>query len=59
MRAFVLPLLAALLGFGAFLNSSGAENVRTVQILALVASGMGLGVALAHLKLMISVRAGK
>ncbi len=53
-RAFVLPLLAAVIGFIAFRQTTGAENVRTVQILALVASGMGLGVALAHLKLMMS-----
>ena len=48
-----LPLIAAVLGFSSFLRSDGAENVRNVQIVALLASGMGLGVALAHLKLIM------
>jgi hypothetical protein len=55
-RLFFLPLLAAALAFFAFLRSAGSDHVRMVQILALIATGMGLGVALAHLKLMLSVR---
>jgi hypothetical protein len=51
-----LPLLAAVLGFSSFLRSDGAENVRNVQIVALLASGMGLGVALAHLKLVLGTK---
>lgn len=53
-RLFFLPLFAAVLAFSAFLRSTGADNVRTVQILALIATGMGLGVALAHLKFILS-----
>jgi hypothetical protein len=30
----------------------GAENIRAVQMVALLAAGMGLGVALAHVKLL-------
>jgi len=56
IRLFVLPLFAAVLGFGAFLRSDGSESVRSVQILALVATGMGLGVALANLKFLLSGR---
>jgi hypothetical protein len=55
-RLFFLPLFAAALAFFAFLRSAGSDNVRTVQIVALIATGMGLGVALAHLKLMLSTR---
>jgi len=47
---FFAPLLAAVLGFSAFLRTAGAEHVRAVQIIALIATGMGLGVALAQLK---------
>jgi hypothetical protein len=49
-RLFFAPLFAALLGFSAFLRSAGAEHVRAVQIVALIATGMGLGVAFAQLK---------
>ena len=55
-RAFLLPLVASFIAFSAFLRTSGSETVRAVQVLSLVATGMGLGVALAHLKLMMSVR---
>jgi hypothetical protein len=55
-RLFFIPLFAAALGFSAFLRSTGAENVRSVQIVALITTGMGLGVALAHLKLLLDVR---
>lgn len=54
IRLFVLPLFASLLGFSAFLRTGGAETVRTVQIVSLVAVGMGLGVALANLKFLLS-----
>jgi hypothetical protein len=47
---FFAPLLAALLGFSAFLRTAGAEHVRAVQIVDLIATGMGLGVAFAQLK---------
>jgi len=45
----VVPLLFAALGFFAFLRMPGAENVRAVQIVSLIATGMCIGVALAHL----------
>ena len=44
-----LPLFFAALGFFAFLRTSGAENVRAVQVVSLIATGMCLGVALARL----------
>jgi len=47
---FVVPLFAALLGFSAFLRTSGAEHVRAVQIVDLIATGMGVGVAFAQLR---------
>jgi len=55
-RLFFLPLFASALGFSAFLRTAGAEHVRTVQIVALIATGMGLGVALAHLKFVLDAR---
>jgi hypothetical protein len=56
LRAFILPLFASFLAFYAFLRTSGAEHVRAVQMLALIAVGMGMGVALAHIKLIINTR---
>jgi len=55
-RLFFLPLFASVLGFSAFLRTAGAESVRAVQIVALITTGMGLGVALAHLKLLLDAR---
>lgn len=55
-RLFFLPLFAAALAFFAFLRSEGSENVRTVQVVSLIATGMGLGVALAHLKLLLGLK---
>jgi hypothetical protein len=43
-----LPLFVAALGFGAFLRTSGSENVRAVQIVILLGCGMCLGVTLAQ-----------
>jgi hypothetical protein len=57
-KYFFLPLFASALGFSAFLRTTGAESVRGVQIVALIATGMGLGVALAHLKLLWGTRTG-
>ena len=42
-RGLILPLLVSILGFAAFVRSGGAEHVRTVDMLALIAIGMGLG----------------
>ncbi len=58
-RLFFLPLFASALAFSAFLRTTGADDVRTVQMLALIATGMGLGVALAHLKVMLGARSQK
>lgn len=55
-RALLLPLVAAALAYGAFVRMPGAENVRVAQMLALIACGMGLGIALAHLKLALSAK---
>jgi hypothetical protein len=54
MRLFFLPLFASVLGFSAFLRTGGADTVRTVQIVSLIATGVGLGVALANLKYLLS-----
>jgi len=58
-KGLVAPLLVSVLGFGAFLRMPGAEHVRAVQMLALVGCGMGLGVALAHLRVLFAMRSGK
>jgi hypothetical protein len=58
-RLFFLPLLASVLAFAAFVRSDGADSVRAVQMVSLIATGMGLGVALAHLKFMLDARAQK
>jgi hypothetical protein len=58
-RLFVVPLFASILGFAAFLRTTGAESVRAVQMVDLIATGMGLGVALAHLKLFLDSRSQK
>jgi hypothetical protein len=55
-RALLLPLVAAALAYGAFVRMPGSENVRVAQMLALLACGMGLGIALAHLKLALSAK---
>jgi len=44
----LLPLFVAVLAFGAFLRTSGSENVRAVQIVTLLGCGMCLGVTLAY-----------
>jgi len=50
-RPVVIPLLFSVFGFLAFLRTSGAEHVRAVQIVDLIATGMCLGVGLASLLL--------
>ncbi len=55
-RGLVVPVVVALVGFLTFWRMPGAENVRAVQILALLAVGMGLGVALAHLKILLGMK---
>lgn len=43
-RNIIVPVFAAILALGAFSSTVGAENVRNVQILSLLAAGFGLGV---------------
>lgn len=44
-----LSLFVGVFAFGAFLRTSGSENVRAVQIVILLGCDMCLGVTLAHL----------
>ncbi len=55
-KGLVVPLVVASFGLLTFWESPGAEKVRVVQILALIAVGMGLGVALAHLKILLGTK---
>jgi hypothetical protein len=48
-RLILFPAMFAFLAFAGFMRTSGAENVRAVQIVFLIATGMCLGVSLAHL----------
>jgi hypothetical protein len=52
-RLVFLPLFLAMLAFFAFLRTAGAENVRAVQMLDLLGTGMCLGVALANVRVLI------
>ena len=58
-RGLIAPLLVFVMGFGAFLRTPGSENVRAVLVVALLASGMGLGVALAHERVLIGMGSRK
>jgi len=58
-RGLVTPLLVFGLAFGAFFRMPGSENVRAVQMVALLGAGMGLGVALAYLRVLLAMRSGK
>jgi hypothetical protein len=55
-RFIFFPLFFAIMGFLAFLRTTGSDHVRTVQILALLATGMCLGVALAHLRFLFDTK---
>ncbi len=55
-RLLVMPLIASMFAFFAFWRTPGADSVRPVQILALLATGMGLGVVLAHVKLLLGLK---
>lgn len=57
-KGLVTPLLVFVLGLGAFLRIPGSENVRAVQIVALLGSGMGLGVALAYVRVLVGMGPG-
>lgn len=58
-KQLIAPLLVSVLGFGAFLRMPGAENVRAVQMLTLLGSGIGLGVALAHAIMLLGMGSRK
>jgi len=55
-RGMFMPLVASALGLIAFFRMPGSENVRAVQMLSLIAVGMGLGVALAHIKILLGMK---
>lgn len=44
------PLLVAVIAFLTFLRTTGAENVRAVQIVDLLCTGVCLGLALARMR---------
>jgi hypothetical protein len=50
-RPAFYPLLIAAIAFLLFLRTAGAENVRAVQIVDLICTGVCLGLALARLRL--------
>ena len=52
-RFVFFPLFFAALGFSAFVRSTGPDQVRTVQILALIATGTCLGVARATRRFLV------
>ena len=58
-KGLIAPFLVFVLGFAAFLRTPGAENVRAVQMVALLASGMGLGMALAHVRVLVGMGSRK
>jgi len=58
-KGLIAPFLVFLLGFGAFLRTPGSENVRAWQVVALLASGMGLGMALAHIRVLVGMGSRK
>jgi hypothetical protein len=55
-RGLIIPLFVSILSFYSFLRMPGSEHVRNVQIVALLACGMGLGVALAQIKILLGMR---
>jgi len=57
-KSLFLPLFIAAISFANFSRTTGAENVRAVQILSLIGAGMGLGVALAHVRILLGMKSG-
>jgi hypothetical protein len=51
--AIAFALLFASFSFSNFLSSPGAANIRNIQILQLIATGMLIGVALVRIVLQI------
>jgi hypothetical protein len=58
-KGLIAPLLVFALALGAFLRMPGSENVRAVQMLTLIGSGMGLGVAVAHVRVLVGMGSRK
>ena len=48
-RLIFFPAFFAILSFAGFLRTSNAVSVKALQIVFLIATGMCLGVSLAHL----------
>jgi hypothetical protein len=55
-RGLSIPLLVSALAFATFLRSAGARNVCSVDMVTLIAVGMGLGVALAHIRILVGMK---
>jgi hypothetical protein len=55
-RFTFFPLFLAVVAFLTFLRTTGSDHVRAVQILALIATGMCLGVALAHPRFLLDAK---
>lgn len=58
-KGLVAPLLVSVLALGVFLRTPGSENVRAVHMLALLGSGMGLGVTLAYIRVLVGMGSQK
>lgn len=56
LQGLFIPLFVSAIAFGAFVRTPAAANMRTVDMLALVAVGMGLGVALAHIRILLGMK---
>ncbi len=55
-RSIFFPLFLGVFTFFGFLRTPGADHVRPVQIATLIATGMCIGVALAHLIVQLNAR---
>jgi hypothetical protein len=49
-----VSLLFSILAFLAFMRTTGADHVRAVQIVDLIATGVCLGIGLAHLGVLMN-----
>jgi len=58
-KGMVASLLVFVLGLGAFLRIAGSENVRAVQMVALLVSGVGLGMGVAYVRVLVGMGSQK